>query len=411
MSSLHDVDFYKDTAGQIIHAHHPDDVVTFELIVRTPDIRMADVIPEADLRAAMDAARALEADAEVLAYMRNFTIAGQRIFTAPYLAFLESLRLPPYDLTLHDGSYSLRFTGPWPCVTRWETIALAVLSELYNRAVMRMIPNDEHEAVYQRAMDLLERKLDTLAERPGIVFSDFGHRRRHSLLWQKWAVARAAERLGPRFTGTSDVLLAFELGLPPVGTSPHEWPMVLTALQDTDTDVRHAQYLALELWQQMYGDALQVFLPDTYGSAQFFANAPSWLVRWKGQRQDSGEPIDEGERYIVWLESHGEDPAAHLTVFSDGLDVDAMIAIDRHFGTRQPHPFGWGTLLVNDFRGCHPQPLLRPISMVCKVTAVNGRPVVKVPNDLSKATGDANEVQRYLRIFGAGDRSRRHVTV
>jgi nicotinate phosphoribosyltransferase len=65
--------------------------------------------------------------------------------------------------------------------------------------------------------------------------------------------------------------------------------------------------------------------------------------------------------------------------------------------------FGWGTNLTNDFRGCAPEPLpgLDPISLVCKVTSANGRPAVKLSDNLEKATGDPKEVQRYLRLFGS----------
>ena len=65
--------------------------------------------------------------------------------------------------------------------------------------------------------------------------------------------------------------------------------------------------------------------------------------------------------------------------------------------------FGWGTLLTNDFRGCHPRggDLLDPISLVCKVTAANGRPAVKLSDNYAKATGPAEAVARYRAVFGS----------
>lgn len=409
--SLFDKDFYKDTTGQVILKYHPDEIVTFELIVRSKGVKIAEVVSERELREALDYARSLRVRKTDLYYMRGIDLYERYMFKEPYLRFLESLALPPYDLKAEDGNFKLRFTGRWCEVTHWETIALAIISELYYRSVLRMVPEEDLEKIYQRAMDKLRWKLERVLQHPGIVIADFSHRRRHSFLWQKYVVKTCKETLGKQFSGTSNTYLAFALDLVPIGTNPHEGPMVITALQDHDDDMRHAPYRFLEYWQETYGQGLRVFLPDTYVSEFFFENAPKWLLTWKGQRQDSGLPIEEGERYMRWLEANGEDPAKHLTIFSDGLDVDPMIEIDQHFGARHPHAFGVGTLLGNDFRKCYSHPLLEPISMVCKVVEANGRPVVKLSNNINKATGPKKEIERYIRIFGSKSRSIQEVWV
>jgi nicotinate phosphoribosyltransferase len=63
--------------------------------------------------------------------------------------------------------------------------------------------------------------------------------------------------------------------------------------------------------------------------------------------------------------------------------------------------------------GCAPDGSadLDPISLVCKVTAVNGRPAVKLSDNPEKATGDPAEVERYLRVFGNAGRVRAAVHV
>ena len=75
--------------------------------------------------------------------------------------------------------------------------------------------------------------------------------------------------------------------------------------------------------------------------------------------------------------------------------------------------FGWGTNLTNDFEGCAPVEAdgLTAISLVCKVTEANGRPAVKLSDNPSKATGEPDEIERYLRLFGETDRVRRAVKV
>jgi len=54
---------------------------------------------------------------------------------------------------------------------------------------------------------------------------------------------------------------------------------------------------------------------------------------------------------------------------------------------------------------------LDPISIVCKVTSVDGRPAVKLSDNPEKATGDASEIERYLRVFGSAGRVRSPVLV
>jgi nicotinate phosphoribosyltransferase len=63
---------------------------------------------------------------------------------------------------------------------------------------------------------------------------------------------------------------------------------------------------------------------------------------------------------------------------------------------------GWGTLLTNDFRGCDPDggSGFDPISLICKVSDVEGRPAVKLSDNYSKALGPPAEIERYRRVFG-----------
>ena len=75
--------------------------------------------------------------------------------------------------------------------------------------------------------------------------------------------------------------------------------------------------------------------------------------------------------------------------------------------------FGWGTTLTNDFEDCAPVETdgLKAISLVCKVTAANGRPAVKLSDNPAKATGDRDEIKRYLRVFGKTGRVEHAVKV
>ena len=53
----------------------------------------------------------------------------------------------------------------------------------------------------------------------------------------------------------------------------------------------------------------------------------------------------------------------------------------------------------------------RAISLVCKVSAANGRPAVKLSDNPNKATGTAAEIARYLRVFGGEGAEEREVVI
>jgi nicotinate phosphoribosyltransferase len=88
------------------------------------------------------------------------------------------------------------------------------------------------------------------------------------------------------------------------------------------------------------------------------------------------------------------------------MDVDTIEATYKHFAGRVRTSFGWGTNLTNDFAGCVSDGTegFKPISIVCKVTSVNGRPAVKLSDNPNKASGDPREIERYLRLFGGTGR-------
>ena len=158
----------------------------------------------------------------------------------------------------------------------------------------------------------------------------------------------------------------------------------------------------LELWQQSYGGELLIMLPDTFGTTQFLEGAPDWVADWTGERVDSKDPFVAGDEYIPWLLSRGRDPRRKRLIASDGLDVDDIVDLHDYFDGRIRFSAGWGTLLTNDFRDCHPrgEDTFEPISLVCKLTSADGIPTVKLSDNPRKATGPDDEIERYRRVFG-----------
>ncbi|MEN9895514.1 MAG: nicotinate phosphoribosyltransferase [Pseudomonadota bacterium] len=412
--SLLDTDFYKLLMLQMIWRRHPAVHVTFSVINRTKTVRLADEIDEQELRDQLDHARELRFTKKEMIWLAGNTFYGRsQIFHPDFLAWLTDFKLPDYHLAKRDGQFELTFAGTWAETTMWEIPALAILNELRSRAAMKGLGQFTLDVLYARAKARMWAKVELLRQHPGLRISDFGTRRRHSFLWQRWCVEALKEGIGDALSGTSNVKLAMDTDLEALGTNAHELPMVAAALAETDAELADAPYKVLEEWRQLYGGNLLIVLPDAFGTAAFLRNAPDWVADWTGFRPDSAPPIEGGEKIIAWWKKMNRDPKDKLLIFSDGLDADTIIKTYVHFQGRVRLSFGWGTNLTNDFAGCAPTDLvgLHPISIVCKVTEANGRPAVKLSDNPQKATGEPREVERYLKFFGTEDFTEQTVKV
>ena len=337
-----------------------------------------------------------------LHYLRGTNEYGDRMFGEDFLQFLKNLQLPPYRLERVGDSYRLSFAGPWAAVTYWEIPALAIVNELYYRSQLDAQSRFDQDVTQAAGISRLREKIGRLREYPAITFSDFGTRRRFSGAWHDYLVGALAEELPAQFRGTSNVHLAMKHGLLPMGTSAHELPMVVAALafaeadktQDPEEILAGAQQEVLQGWWNLYGTGLSIALTDTFGSPFFFRTAPEYVARdWKGTRQDSGSPFSYGEQAINWYAKYGVDPLSKLTVFSDQLDVQRMVDLHLAFRGRLGHTFGIGTNLTNDVG-------FNPISIVIKTLKANGRSTVKLSDNLAKALGNSDEVERYKKAAG-----------
>jgi nicotinate phosphoribosyltransferase len=412
--SLLDTDFYKLLMLQMIWGLYPKVDATFTLINRHTSVHLADEIDEGELREQLDHARTVRMSKKEMIWLAGNTFAGRKqIFGADFLKWLTDFQLPEYELHRRDGQFELHFHGRWVETTMWEIPALAIINELRSRAAMKAYGPFALDVLYARAKARMWSKVERLQRLPDLRISDFGTRRRHSFLWQRWCVEALKEGIGSSFTGTSNVLLAMDNDLEALGTNAHELPMVLAALARNEKELLEAPYKVLKDWQRYYGGNLLIVLPDAFGTAAFLKHAPDWVADWTGFRPDSAPPIEGGEKILHWWRRHGKDPREKLLIFSDALDVETIEATYKHFDGKVRMSFGWGTNLTNDFESTAPQynPGLEAISLVCKVSDANGHPAVKLSDNPQKATGEPAEIARYLRLFGAEDRVEHEVKV
>ncbi|MFT6301308.1 MAG: nicotinate phosphoribosyltransferase [Pseudomonadales bacterium] len=401
--SLLDTDVYKLLMLQSIWKERPNVPVTFSLINRTKTVRLADEIDEQELRAHLDHARGIKITKKELIWLTGNTFYGrERLFSKEFLEWLRHYQLPGYELSVEEGQYKIEFQGDWADVTLWEIPVLSIISELRSRAALHGVGRFELDVLYARAKAKLWEKVLRLEQLPDLKIADFGTRRRHSFLWQRWCISAMNEGLGDKFIGTSNVLMAMDLDLDAIGTNAHELPMVEAALANDDTELLQSPYNVLKHWSRTYDGNLLIVLPDTYGSTAFLEKAPDWVAEWSGFRIDSKEPIAGGEELIQWWKERGKDPMDKLLIFSDGLTVNKIEQVYKRFNGRVRLSFGWGTHLTNDFSDCATVDTqqLKAISLVCKVTHANGKPTVKLSDNFDKANGPDSEIERYRSIFG-----------
>ena len=440
--SLLDTDFYKLLMLQFIWKRFPATHASFTLLNRTTSVRLGEMVGLAQLREQLEETRKLRFHKSELIWLAGNTFYGRRgIFEPAFLEWLErDFRLSDFNLSVQDGQLNLSFHGLWTETTMWEIYALSAIDELKTRSSLKRLSEFELDILYARAKTKLWEKMERLRGVPSLNISDFGTRRRHSFLWQEYVVKAMSDVLGASFAGSSNAYLAYKHDLEAIGTNGHELPMALAAMANDEKELRSAQYRLLELWQQSYQGELLILLPDTFGTTQFLENAPEWVADWTGQRIDSKDPYLAGDEYIAWLERHGRDPRQKRLIASDALDVGQILGLHAYFGGTfrngaTPTDFqrasdfrdeskwvperrirfsaGWGTFLTNDFRNCNPQGNdgFNPVSLVCKLTDVEGRPAVKLSDNYSKALGAASEVERYRRVFGVAGMADAHPTV
>ncbi len=401
--SLLDTDFYKLLMCQSIFRNKPDTSVTFSLINRSKNIKLAELIDEGELREQLDHIRSLSLSRGESTWLRGNTFYGKRqMFRSDFMEWFETLKLPPYHLEKKAGQYELTFEGSWPEVMLWEVPALSVLMELRGRAVLNKMAKFELEVLYARAMTKLWEKIENLRDIEELKIADFGTRRRHSFLWQDWAVQAMLEGLEDKFIGTSNCLIAMKRDIEAIGTNAHELPMIYSALAKSDEELANAPYQVLADWHEEHDGNLRIILPDTYGTEVFLKRAPDWLKQWTGIRIDSGDPVEGAEAAIAWWEEKGENPEDKLVIFSDGLDTPTIRDLHQKFNERVKVSFGWGTNLTNDFRGLVSDGSLDAFSLVCKPIKANETPTVKLSDNLNKAMGPSEEINRYKRVFGIG---------
>ncbi len=384
IQSLLDTDLYKYTMWQAMLHSHPQTQAEYSFVCRNqPAFPLAELLHEVNEQ--LDHLCSLRLARGELAYLGSL-----RYIKSDFVDFLRIFSFQREFITAKADGDALRIqaVGPQVHVMGFEIFVLAIVNELYFRRFDAKAARAQGQERLMAKIGLLRDFSAEPAARNPFEFFDFGVRRRFSRDWQREAVTMLKREVPQYFKGTSNVLLAKELDLVPIGTMAHEY---LQTYQALGVRLRDFQKAALEGWVQEYRGDLGVALTDVVGMDAFLADFDLYFAKlFDGLRHDSGDPFAWGEKALAHYARLRIDANAKRLVFSDGLDLQTAIRLYRAFANRTQTGFGIGTNLSNDVG-------LTPLNIVMKLTACNGQPVAKLSDSPGKTLCNDQTFLAYLR--------------
>lgn len=386
--SLLDTDLYKFTMLQVVLHQFPQTHSVYHFRCRNLDdtaYPLTDILD--DLNQQLDLLCQLKFKEDELQYLRDM-----RFIKSDFVDYLELFQLKRRFIKAsidHEDRLDITIEGPMVQAMMFEIFVLAIVNELY----FQRIRSDEVLVEGQRR---LEAKLELLkhyaqlqgSEEPPFLVSDFGTRRRYSFAWQKHVVEEFHKVAPHVFRGTSNVLLAKELGITPIGTMAHEF---LQAFQALDVRLRNFQKAALETWVQEYRGDLGIALTDVVGMDAFLRDFDLYFAKlFDGLRHDSGDPYEWGDKAYEHYKKLKIDSKTKMLTFSDGLNLEKAWSLHQYFKDRFQVSFGIGTNLTNDMGQT-------PLNIVLKLVECNRQSVAKISDSPGKTMTDNDTFLAYLR--------------
>lgn len=388
IQSLLDTDLYKFTMLQVVLHKFPQTDSVYHFRCRNLEetvYPLSDILD--DLNQQLDYLCQLKFKEEELQYLRSL-----RFIKSDFVDYLELFQLKRrfIQASIDDqGRLDIWVKGPMVQAMMFEIFVLAIVNELY----FQRIRSDEVLAEGQRR---LEAKVELLkhyaqvqgSDEPPFLVSDFGTRRRYSFEWQKHVIEEFHKAAPSIFRGTSNVLLAMQLDLTPIGTMAHEF---LQAFQALDVRLSDFQKSALETWVQEYRGDLGIALTDVVGMDAFLRDFDLYFAKlFDGLRHDSGDPYVWGDKAYEHYKKLKIDSKTKMLTFSDGLSLEKAWDLHNYFKDRFQVSFGIGTNLTNDMGQT-------PLNIVLKLVECNGQSVAKLSDSPGKTMTDNDTFLAYLR--------------
>lgn len=387
ITSLLDTDLYKVSMQDFVYSNAPSAQVKCEFVCRNKDIKLGFLADE--VREQIDKLGDLTFTDEDIEFLKKL-----RYIHPNYIQYLENgFRLYPKQEVYVDninGQLEISIIGPWKRVILYEVPVLAIVNELYFRRISEINSLNWRETGRKN----LEEKCLTLAQHPNLFVIEFGTRRRFNKEWQDEVFRYMRDVVPQNMVGTSNLFLARKYDTKAYGTIAHE---VFSGYLSLVDDIRNAQRYVLYLWMMHFdtfnGPDLGIALSDTFTTKAFFEDFKYSVANaYAGVRHDSGDPVLFGNNVIEHYKKMGIDPRTKSIVFSDGLDVPTAVSLFEKFTGKIGVSFGIGTNLTNSVG-------FKPLNIVLKLVECNGKPCVKISDNISKAIGDPRMVDRVVKAY------------
>ncbi|AZB89853.1 nicotinate phosphoribosyltransferase [Acinetobacter pittii] len=386
--SLLDTDLYKFTMLQVVLHKFPQTHSVYHFRCRNLEdtvYPLVDILD--DLNQQLDYLCSLKYKEDELQYLRKL-----RFIKSDFVDYLELFQLKRRFIQASidaEGRLDIRIEGPMVQAMMFEIFVLAIVNELYFSRIKTDQVWAEGERRLQAKLDLIQQyEKSQQPNDPPFLVSDFGTRRRYSFAWQKHVVAAFHKTVPNVFRGTSNVLLAKELNITPIGTMAHEF---LQAFQALDVRLRDFQKAALETWVQEYRGDLGIALTDVVGMDAFLRDFDLYFAKlFDGLRHDSGDPYEWGDKAYAHYRKLKIDTKTKMLTFSDGLNLPKAWELHQYFKDRFQVSFGIGTNLTNDMGQ-------KPLNIVLKLVECNGQSVAKISDSPGKTMTDNDTFLAYLR--------------
>ncbi len=399
IGSLLNNDWYKFTMPPVVRKHYTDTWVRCSFTNRNTEFPLAHYVDQMELEEELDALRQLRFTKRELDYLRSLGVIDP-----DYLDWLTTFAMPKVEVKREGNQYNIWVEGVWDEVMPVEVPALQIITELTSRALAKEVGLGMRELRHE-GFARLDEAVKFFRANPGLKFAPFGTRRHFSAAWEYEATAYLVDRIPDQIAGISNVGLAMEFGYPLAGTIAHEYFMVITMMaiaQGVPDPIGSAQNQAMDYWETEYADkwegGMLCAIPDTFGTDSFLAHfTPERAQLWRTFKQDSGDPKVIVEKILTWLQGRNLDPRQYRINHTDGLTIATMDDLHRFCDGRYMDGYGWGTRHTNNVGVPTHSFVWKPLQVW-----VNGEWVwcVKLTDNLAKATGEPNMVEKVKQLVG-----------